>query len=117
MGSDQIFTTIIFTGTVAPGQSDEYLSYLTFPAPAGVVFVQVILQGVPTSSHPHHHVASQDLKRNQSSVGGQSELVIVSFVYIPQMLELGDSELTLTKIRTLVSPILYFPSDTLIMGN
>ena len=39
---------------------------LTSPAAAGVVLVQVVLQGVPAPAHPHHHVAPQDLSQNKT---------------------------------------------------
>ena len=33
----------------------------TSPAAAGVVLVQVVLQRVPATPHPHHHVGAQNL--------------------------------------------------------
>ena len=77
---------------------------LTRIASARIMFIQIMLQGVPTTPNSNHHVITQNLKDKSHqlySVFGEPHCIL----------------LTLTKIRTCVSPILYFPSATLIIGN
>ena len=69
---------------------------------AGIVLVKVVLQGVPATPHPHHHVAPQDLVKE----------VFRKMSWLPIA-----GMPTRTKMRILVSPILYLPSETRIMEN
>jgi hypothetical protein len=38
-------------------------------AATGVMLVQIVLQGVPTSTHSHHHMITQDLIKHGHACG------------------------------------------------
>lgn len=79
------------------------------------MLVQVMLQGVPATTHTHHHVASQHLWGPRVGRSWLYPMGLTAHQGGCCSWQLGT--LTRTKMSMLESPTRYFPSETLIMGN